>query len=114
MSLFATTTAVLEAAPEPRPYPKPLTPQYYLSSMAAPSEIEVVVTETDFLSALSELTPSVSPEEMKHYDSVQKAFASETINSDKTTKHKEKERENEKVKPQASLGKKGKGKARAQ
>jgi peroxin-6 len=73
--------AELEKVEEPRSYPKPLTPQYYLSAMAEPHETDVLVTEEDFLAALSELTPSVSQEEMKHYDKVQQVFASETLNS---------------------------------
>ena len=49
--------------------------------MATPSEIEVLVTQEDFDSALSSLIPSVSQAEMDHYARVQQQFSKETINS---------------------------------
>jgi peroxin-6 len=91
---------MLETTPEPRSFPKPLTPQYYLSAMAKPEEIQVVVTEQDFMSALEELVPSVSLEDIQHYESVRQKFSSVTLNSDK----------NKKV---MNVDAKGKGKARA-
>lgn len=69
--------------PEPRAYPKPLTPQYYLSAMATTEETDVVVTEKDFVSALSELVPSVSLDDIRHYETVRRKFASETLNTEK-------------------------------
>ena len=48
-----------------------LTPQAYLSEMASPQEIEVLVSQPDFELALSELVPSVSEAEMAHYEYVQ-------------------------------------------
>lgn len=76
--------AILEETPLPRPFPKPLTPQYYLSTptLCDPASIRVIITESDFLAALKELTPSVSEEEMRHYGDVQKKFAGETLNSE--------------------------------
>lgn len=65
---------------DPR-HPHPLTPQYYLAEMAAPEEIEVLVTQADFESALASLVPSVSQTEMEHYARVQRQFSKETINS---------------------------------
>ena len=56
-------------------HPYPITPQYYLSEMAAPREIEVEVNRADFELALKELVPSVSPQEMGHYREVQKKFS---------------------------------------
>lgn len=66
--------AELEAAPLPRAYPKPLTPQYYLASMATEAETDVVVTQGDFMHALERLQPSVSADEMAHYRAVQQEF----------------------------------------
>lgn len=48
-----------------------LTPQYYLSEIATPQEVEVLVSQTDFQAALAELVPSVSEAEMAHYKTVQ-------------------------------------------
>lgn len=56
-------------------WPHPLTPQYYLSELAQPSEVHVQVSRAHFEQALAELTPSVSPEEMAHYREVQKKFS---------------------------------------
>lgn len=42
----------------------------------------MIITEGDFLAALKELTPSVSQEEMRHYEEVQRRFAGETLNSE--------------------------------
>ena len=74
--------------------------------MAKPEETDVIVTEKDFVSALEELVPSVSLEDIRHYETVRQKFASETLNSEKqvngdTNGH-----------SKSSKGK-GKGKARA-
>ena len=76
-----TVVAELNAGPADPKHPYPLTPQYYLAEMATPSEIEVLVTQEDFDSALSSLIPSVSQAEMEHYARVQQQFSKETINS---------------------------------
>lgn len=60
-------------------HPYPLTPQYYLSEIATPADIEVLVSEEDFSSALRELVPSVSEAEMEHYARIQQRFSKETI-----------------------------------
>jgi peroxin-6 len=49
--------------------------------MASPAELEVVVQAEDFESALNDLVPSVSAEEMVHYAQVQKQFSKVTMNS---------------------------------
>lgn len=49
--------------------------------MASPEDIEVLVTQEDFESALRSLIPSVSQAEMEHYARVQQQFSKETINS---------------------------------
>lgn len=68
--------AHLDNTPLPRAFPKPLTPQYYLASMAQPEELEVIVREDNFVEALEKLQPSVSREEMEHYRQVQQQFKS--------------------------------------
>jgi peroxin-6 len=57
-----------------RTWPHPLTPQFYLASMARPGEIEVKVGREDFVEALRRLVPSVSQQEMQHYERVQGEF----------------------------------------
>ncbi|OCF40790.1 hypothetical protein I317_05402 [Kwoniella heveanensis CBS 569] len=54
--------------------PKEITPQYYLSKMATPEETQVRVTISDFEGALGRLKPSVSEDEMKGYEAVQREF----------------------------------------
>lgn len=62
--------------PDPNsPHPYPLTPQYYLSEIATPEEIAVLVGVADFEDALRELVPSVSGAEMEHYRQVQAQFS---------------------------------------
>ncbi|CDZ96282.1 Peroxisome assembly factor 2 containing the AAA-type ATPase domain [Phaffia rhodozyma] len=70
--------AEMNAAPRPEssPHPYPLSPQYYLSELARPEEIAVLVSQEDFDLALRELIPSVSETEMEHYRRVQKQFQS--------------------------------------
>jgi len=74
-------TEELNALPPPYKHPHPLTPQYYLTEMATPEEIDVLVSRADFELALQELVPSVSQGEMEHYREVQRKFASDTINA---------------------------------
>ncbi|KAJ9104628.1 hypothetical protein QFC21_002126 [Naganishia friedmannii] len=97
---------VLNAQAPPYHHPHPLTPRYYLSEMASPAELEVVVQAEDFKAALKDLVPSVSAEEMAHYAQVQKQFSKVTMNS---------KQGNENGAPVASnmqLNGKGKGKAK--
>ncbi|GAA5824221.1 hypothetical protein JCM5353_000355 [Sporobolomyces roseus] len=68
-----------------------LTPQYYLAEIATPSEIEVLVAQQDFEAALSELIPSVSPQELSHYKQVRAKFSEATMNSDDKMAKKEEE-----------------------
>lgn len=55
-------------------HPHPMTPQYYLSEIAKPADIEVLVSQDDFELALKELNPSVSEAEMDAYRRVQQQF----------------------------------------
>ena len=48
--------------------------------MASQEDIEVLVSEEDFASALRGLIPSVSQAEMEHYARVQQQFSKKTIN----------------------------------
>lgn len=55
-------------------FPRPLTVQYYLATMATPEDIDVKVGREDFVDALKAMKPSVSESEMKHYERVQQDF----------------------------------------
>jgi peroxin-6 len=55
-------------------FPKPLTVQYYLASLATKDDVEVKVGRADFVAALKGMKPSVSESEMKHYERVQHEF----------------------------------------
>ena len=82
--MMTLVVAALNAGPTDPRYPYPLTPQYYLAEMASLEEIEVLVSQGDFESALKDLIPSVSQAEMEHYARVQQQFSKETINSSTT------------------------------
>jgi len=56
-------------------HPYPLTPQYYMTEIAHPDEIQVEVSQGDFSQALENFVPSVSQAEMGHYAQVQKQFS---------------------------------------
>ncbi|WVW86025.1 hypothetical protein I302_108063 [Kwoniella bestiolae CBS 10118] len=60
-----------------------LTVQYYLSKIANPQEIQVKVSFEDFERAREKLVPSVSKEELDHYERVQKQFKSFSLVKDK-------------------------------
>ena len=62
-------------------WPKEITPQWYLSTLATPAEIEVRVSKADFEDALEKLVPSVSQNEMEHYERVQREFKGYAIGS---------------------------------
>ena len=72
----------LVKSPLPHSFPDPLTPQYYLSSMATAEEMDVQVEKEDFEDALGRLVPSVSQDEMRHYEWVQREFKGYAINGD--------------------------------
>ncbi|WVQ67038.1 uncharacterized protein L199_005231 [Kwoniella botswanensis] len=69
-----------------------LTVQYYLSKLASPSEVQVKVGLEDFQGALKKLVPSVSKDEMDHYERVQRQFKSFNLVK---TQEKEKDLRNE-------------------
>ena len=77
--------AELNARPGPYDHPHPLTPQYYLAELAKPEDIEVKVNRRDFETALKELVPSVSEQEMAHYREVQAKFSSPKNEEEKAT-----------------------------
>jgi peroxin-6 len=64
-------------------FPKPLTVQYYLASLAQKEDIEVRVGKEDFMEALQGMKPSVSESEMKHYEKVQQDFKGFDIGANK-------------------------------
>lgn len=51
-----------------------ITTAYFFDHLAAPHDSAVVVEEADFLAARDELVPSVSVQELEHYDGVRRAF----------------------------------------
>ncbi|WVR00352.1 hypothetical protein IAU59_007495 [Kwoniella sp. CBS 9459] len=64
-----------------------ITPQYYLSKMANHEEMQVRVSIADFEGALGRLKPSVSEDEMRGYEAVQREFRGYEIgNKDKDKK----------------------------
>ncbi|KAJ2470332.1 peroxisomal assembly protein [Coemansia sp. RSA 2322] len=56
--------------------PVPMTPQYYLDHVAPESVKQVTVTELDFETALDELIPSVSADELVRYQVLRRQFDS--------------------------------------
>ncbi|OJA08223.1 hypothetical protein AZE42_09390 [Rhizopogon vesiculosus] len=56
-----------------------LTPQYYLTEIAEPDDLHILVTQMDFMHALNELVPSVSAVEMQHYASIQARFIQKIV-----------------------------------
>nr|XP_019010198.1 uncharacterized protein I206_04666 [Kwoniella pini CBS 10737]OCF48979.1 hypothetical protein I206_04666 [Kwoniella pini CBS 10737] len=58
---------------------KEINVEYYLSKIATSEEIKVKVTYEDFEIALKKLKPSVSEEELKHYERVQREFKNYNI-----------------------------------
>lgn len=67
-----------------QPFPKPLTVQYYLATLATPEDIDVKVGRDDFIDALSAMKPSVSESEMRHYERVQQEFKGYNIGENKS------------------------------
>jgi len=63
-------------------HPDPLTPQYYMTEIAHPDEIQVEVSQGDFSQALQNFVPSVSQAEMEHYAQVQKQFSQDASNDE--------------------------------
>ncbi|PVI08218.1 peroxisomal biogenesis factor 6 [Periconia macrospinosa] len=51
-----------------------ITIAYFFDHLASEEDTAVMVTEQDFIDAHKELVPSVSAEELKHYERVRKAF----------------------------------------
>nr|ODN94085.1 hypothetical protein L203_00260 [Cryptococcus depauperatus CBS 7841] len=89
--------------PESKTWPGELTSQYYLAKMAQEEETDVIVGKEDFVSALEKLVPSVSVDELRHYEKVRREFQGFSIE----TKSQDEQAMLEKIGK-----KKGKGKAR--
>lgn len=75
--------ADLNVDPQGCTFPKPLTVQYYLSTMASKDDVDVKVGRDDFVEALKAMKPSVSESEMKHYERVQQEFKGFSIGGGK-------------------------------
>jgi peroxin-6 len=52
----------------------PITVAYFFDHLASEEDTAVMVTEEDFMEANRELVPSVSADELKHYEKVRKTF----------------------------------------
>lgn len=52
----------------------PITTAYFFDHLATDEDTAVMVTEEDFIEANKELVPSVSADEIKHYERVRKTF----------------------------------------
>jgi peroxin-6 len=80
---------------------------YFFDHIATEEDTAVMVTESDFMEAHRELVPSVSADELRHYERVRKAFegAGKKEDDKKTAAN------STEVQPTSSW--KGKGKARA-
>ena len=74
--------AKLNRDPMDSTHPYPLTPQYYMTEIAHPDEIQVEVSQGDFSQALQNFVPSVSQAEMEHYAQVQKQFSQDASNDE--------------------------------
>ncbi|KAI9101308.1 AAA-domain-containing protein [Phlyctochytrium arcticum] len=61
------------------PHPHPITAPYYLEHLASPSSTFVQVSEGDFMLALKELVPSVSPDELMRYRAVRETFDADAV-----------------------------------
>jgi peroxin-6 len=56
-------------------HPHPLTARYYLSELASLKDMEVQVTQDNFILALQDLVPSVSVAELEHYHRIQGQYS---------------------------------------
>ena len=59
-----------------------ITIAYFFDHLAADEDTAVMVTEDDFMEAHNELVPSVSADELRHYDRVRKLFEGAGKNED--------------------------------
>lgn len=71
--------ATLNRLSGPSGHRHPLTPQYYLAELASADDVEVLVSQRDFDTALHDLIPSVSQSEMEHYRGIQRQFSRELL-----------------------------------
>ncbi|KAK7521744.1 peroxin 6 [Phyllosticta citriasiana] len=67
----ASINASRAAETPPKP---PISTAYFFDHFAADADTAVVVTEDDFVSAKRELVPSVSADELQHYERVRRTF----------------------------------------
>ena len=76
LALLSYNAALLNQA-EPNAHPYPITPHYFLSEIALERDVQVLVTQHDFDLALSQLKPSVTESEMRHYAHIERLFSSD-------------------------------------
>ncbi|KAI9663659.1 MAG: peroxisomal assembly protein [Bathelium mastoideum] len=62
--------------------PGKVTTAWFFDHLASKEDTEVVVTEDDFAAAKRELVPSVSVEELRHYERVRKTFEGQSKDKD--------------------------------
>lgn len=82
----------------------PITTAYFFDHLATQEDTAVMVVEDDFVEAHKELVPSVSADELKHYERVRKTFEG-------TGKKEENNKPSQNGTAPISVSNKGKGKA---
>lgn len=88
----------------------PITIAYFFDHLATEEDTAVMVTEQDFMEAHKELVPSVSADELRHYDTVRKSFEGTGKKEDEKKKQAITNGDEESVQ---IIVPKGKGKAKA-
>lgn len=88
-----------------------ITIAYFFDHLARDEDTAVMVTEDDFMEAHKELVPSVSADELRHYDRVRKSFEGAGKKEDQKTQEPRPNTNGSSTQPNSSW--KGKGKAKA-
>ena len=69
--------------------PGKVTTAWFFDHLAGKEDIEVIVTEDDFGAAKQELVPSVSVEELRHYERVRRTFEGQSKEKDAGSRSKQ-------------------------
>jgi peroxin-6 len=92
----------------------PITIAWFFDHLATSEDTAVMVTEQDYLDAHRELVPSVSADELRHYETVRATFEGAGKSDDDAKKQNARPSANGRAPPSTnSVDLKGKGKARA-
>jgi peroxin-6 len=93
----------------------PITIAWFFDHLATNEDTAVMVTEQDYLDAHRELVPSVSADELRHYETVRATFEGAGKSDDDAKKQNVRPSANGRAPPSAtnSIDLKGKGKAKA-